>query len=80
MQLKNQSIGLVEVPALGLYDEEGHNWTALYRRNTLLSKQVLIADLQAGGFDAQLVNLKAGDESKIINYHGGLTKLSASVN
>ena len=61
MKLKNQSIGLVEVPALGLYDEGGHNWTALYRRNTLLSKQVLIADLQAGGFDAQLVNLKAGD-------------------
>ncbi|MFM6004703.1 MAG: hypothetical protein ACKPB7_15765, partial [Sphaerospermopsis kisseleviana] len=29
--------------------------------NTLLSKQVLMADLQAGGFDAQLVNLKAGD-------------------
>ncbi|MFN9173981.1 MAG: hypothetical protein ACK58N_05560, partial [Synechocystis sp.] len=61
MKFKNQSIGLVEVPALGLYDEEGHNWTALYRRNTLLSKQVLMADLQAGGFDAQLVNLKAGD-------------------
>lgn len=58
---KAPTIGLVEVPALGLYDEEGHNWTALYRRNTLLSKQVLMADLQAGGFDAQLVNLKAGD-------------------
>jgi hypothetical protein len=58
---KVPTIGLVEVPALGLYDEEGHNWTALYRRNTLLSKQVLMADLQAGGFDAQLVNLKSGD-------------------
>jgi len=46
---------------LGLYDEEVHNWTALYRRNTLLSKQVLMAYVQAGGFDAQLVNLKAGD-------------------
>ncbi|MFY7802819.1 MAG: radical SAM protein, partial [Limnoraphis robusta] len=55
------TIGLVEVPALGLYDEEGNNWTALYRKNTLLSKQVLMADLQAGGFDAQLVNLKDGD-------------------
>ncbi|HLP87997.1 MAG TPA: radical SAM protein [Nostocaceae cyanobacterium] len=55
------TIGLVEVPALGLYDPEGHNWTALYRRNTLLSKQVLMADLQAGGFDARLVNLKNGD-------------------
>lgn len=58
---KSPSIGLVEVPALGLYDPDGNNWTALYRKNTLLSKQVLMADLQAGGFDAQLVNLKAGD-------------------
>ncbi len=58
---KAPAIGLIEVPALGLYDPDGHNWTALYRRNTLLSKQVLIADLQAGGFDAQLVNLKDGD-------------------
>lgn len=57
---KSLTIGLVEVPALGLYDPEGHNWTALYRKNALLSKQVLIADLQAGGFDAQLVNLKDG--------------------
>ncbi|MBX9259036.1 hypothetical protein H1Q63_34815 [Desmonostoc muscorum CCALA 125] len=52
------SIGLVEVPALGLYDPDGNNWTALYRRNTLLSKQVLM--------------------SKLINYHGGLTKMSAA--
>ncbi len=37
MKLKNQSIGLVEVPAWGLYDEVGHNWTVLYRRDTLLS-------------------------------------------
>ncbi len=58
---KVSTIGLVEVPALGLYDPDGNNWTALYRRNTLLSKQVLMSDLQAGGFDAQLVNLKAGD-------------------
>lgn len=59
---KVSTIGLVEVPALGLYDPDGNNWTALYRKNTLLSKQVLIADLQAGGFDAQLVNLKACDD------------------
>lgn len=58
---KVPTIGLIEVPALALYDSDGHNWTALYRKNTLLSKQVLLADLQAGGFDAQLVNLKAGD-------------------
>lgn len=61
MALRIPTIGLVEVPSLGLYDPDGNNWTALYRRNTLLSKQVLMADLQAGGFDAQLVNLKDGD-------------------
>ena len=30
----------------------------------MISKQVLIADLQAGGFDARLVNLRDGDYSQ----------------
>lgn len=55
------TIGLVEVPTLGLYDPQGKNWTPMFRRNPLLSKQVLLAHLQAGGFDARLVNLKDGD-------------------
>ena len=61
---KTPTIGLIEVPALGLYDPDGNNWTALYRKNVLISKQVLLADLQEGGFDAQLVNLKAGDNQE----------------
>lgn len=55
---KKPTIGLVEVPATGLYDADGKNWTSLYRHRSLISKQVLIADLQAGGFDAQLVNMR----------------------
>jgi hypothetical protein len=55
---KYPTIGLIEVPATGLYDAEGNNWTSLYRHRSLISKQVLIADLQAGGFDARLVNLR----------------------
>jgi len=55
---KYPTIGLIEVPATGLYDAEGKNWTSLFRHRSLISKQVLIADLQAGGFDARLVNLR----------------------
>lgn len=55
------SIGLIEVPATGLFDPDGRNWTSLYRHRSLISKQVLLADLQAGGFDAQLVNLRDGE-------------------
>jgi len=58
------TIGLIEPPATGLYDAEGKNWTSLYRHRSLISKQVLLADLQAGGFDAQLVNLRDGDYSE----------------
>jgi hypothetical protein len=54
---KAPTIGLVEVPATGLYDSENRNWTSLYQNRSLISKQVLIADLQSGGFNAQLVNL-----------------------
>ncbi len=52
------TIGLVEVPATGLYDSQGRNWTSLYRNRSLISKQVLVSDLIAGGFNAQLVNLR----------------------
>lgn len=40
------SIGLIEVPATGLFDPEGRNWTSLYRHRSLISKQVLLADLR----------------------------------
>lgn len=58
------TIGLIEVPATGLYDAEGKNWTSLYRHRSLISKQVLIPDLKAGGFDAQLVNLRDDNYSE----------------
>jgi hypothetical protein len=61
---KSPTIGLIEVPATGLYDAEGKNWTSLYRHRSLISKQVLIPDLQAGGFDAQLVNLRDDNYSE----------------
>jgi hypothetical protein len=55
-------IGLIELPTSKLVDEEGKNWTAVFRREPLVSKQILTPQLQAGGFDAQIVNLKAGNE------------------
>ncbi|CAC5342920.1 MULTISPECIES: radical SAM protein [Planktothrix] len=61
---KYPTIGLIEPPATGLYDAEGKNWTSLYRHRSLISKQVLIPDLQAGGFDARLVNLRDDNYSE----------------
>ena len=52
-------------PRPGLFDPEGRNWTSPYRHRSLISKQVLLADLQAGGFDAQLVNLRDGEHRSI---------------
>lgn len=60
-QPNSPTIGLIELPSLGLYDAAGNNYTALYRRSVLTSKQVLMADLQAGGFDVDLINLKDGE-------------------
>ncbi|MFB2970489.1 radical SAM protein [Aerosakkonema sp. BLCC-F183] len=57
---KTSSIGLVELPVQSLIDSEGGDW-ALPSCYPLSSKQVLMASLQAGGFDAQLVDLRVGD-------------------
>lgn len=54
-------IGLVELPALKLVDPEGKNWTEFYKNTVLPSKQILLANLRAGGFNAQLVDLRKGD-------------------
>lgn len=54
-------IGLVELHTSKLVDEEGNNWTAVFRAEPLVSKQILTPHLRAGGFDAQIVNMKAGD-------------------
>ncbi|MFM8442478.1 MAG: hypothetical protein ACKN9W_03935, partial [Methylococcus sp.] len=61
VQNSNISIGLLELPELGLFDEQGRNRASVRRGSTLISKQVLLANLQSYGYDAQLVNLKDGD-------------------
>ena len=58
-------IGLVELPILKLIDPTGKNWAEAARYSALLSKQLLLSNLQAGGFDAQLVNLKQGDFEEV---------------
>jgi hypothetical protein len=66
-QLKSDkafSIGLVETPALRLIDPDGKNWTGEIQGTALVSKQILLSNLQAGGFDAQLVNLRIGQEEE----------------
>ncbi len=54
-------IGLVELPVVKLLDRTGKNWVEAARFSALLSKQILLSNLQAGGFDAELVNLRQGD-------------------
>ncbi len=54
-------VGLIEVPTLALIDGAGKNWTPMFRGNPLLSKQVLMAQLEDRGHDVRLFNLKAGD-------------------
>ena len=58
---KRFRVGLIEVPTLGLFDTSGKNWTPMFRGNPLLSKQVLMAQLEDAGFEAVLFNLKSGD-------------------
>ena len=57
-----RTIKLIELPAIKLVDEGGRNWTALRRREPLVSKQIVMTQLAAAGFDTVLVNLKDGDE------------------
>lgn len=58
---KNSTIGIVELPELGLFDPNGKNLLADRRGTALISKQVLLANLQSAGFDAQLINLRKGE-------------------
>ena len=53
-------IGLIELPGLKLLDPAGKNWTAFRAHDSLISKQILMAQLTDGGFDVSLVNLKRG--------------------
>ena len=55
-------VGVIELPAIKLVDSEGSNWTALRKHEPLVSKQILLPQILAGGFDVQLVNLKDGKD------------------
>ncbi|GLY02737.1 MULTISPECIES: hypothetical protein [Actinoplanes] len=57
------SVGLVELPALKLVDENGLNWTAFRKTEPLASKQILAALLDAAGFDTAIVNMKQADDA-----------------
>jgi hypothetical protein len=56
------SVGLIELPAFKLVDDDGLNWTALRQREPLGSKQILTAQLRSAGFDTEIINLKAVDD------------------
>nr|VFJ54957.1 MAG: hypothetical protein BECKDK2373C_GA0170839_10465 [Candidatus Kentron sp. DK] len=59
---KAPAIGLVELPSLGLFDIRGNNTLSDGTQgNPLISKQILLSNLRAGGFDAHLINLRKGD-------------------
>ena len=58
------TIGLLELPELGLFDPNGKNWLADRRGTALISKQVLLAHLQASGFEVQLLNLRKGEHQE----------------
>lgn len=58
------SVGLVELPEIALYDPRGSSRATVRKGSALISKQVLMASLEAGGFDVQLFNLKAGNDEE----------------
>lgn len=59
-QSKTSTIGLVELPQLGLIDPTGKNWLVKDRHGALISKQILLSSLQGLGFKTQLINLRKG--------------------
>jgi hypothetical protein len=58
-------VALVELPAIKLCDDTGRNWTALRRTEPLVSKQILLAQLLASGYEASLVNLKDSEREHV---------------
>lgn len=51
------------MPKLSLRDSDGNEWSEI-TENPLVSKQILMGNLQAGGFETQLVNLERGTEEQ----------------
>ncbi len=59
-QSNTSTIGLVELPQFGLVDKTGKNWLVEDRHGALISKQILLSNLQGFGFKTQLINLRKG--------------------
>ncbi|NER37941.1 MAG: radical SAM protein [Oscillatoria sp. SIO1A7] len=57
----NGPIGLVELPQLKLSDPDGNDYYSLRKWEPIISKLVLISNLQAGGFETKFINLRDGD-------------------
>jgi len=57
-----KKVGLIELQAIKLVDNNGANWTALRRQEPLVSKQILLPQVESCGYQAELINLKEGDE------------------
>lgn len=74
------TIGLIDLPALKLLDEDGANWTAFRRDDPLGGKQIVAGSLEHDGHDVRIVNLKAGHgevETGRVRWNGKrLTKLA----
>jgi len=58
------TVGVVELPEIALYDPFGSNRATVRKGTALISKQVLMANLEAGGFDVRLYNLKQGEDEE----------------
>lgn len=56
-------IGLVELPQLKVLDPQHIDWTE-QNQHPLISKQILMSSLEAGGFEVELFNLKNGIEEE----------------
>lgn len=61
---RNIAVGLVELPEIALYDPFGSNRATVRKGSALISKQVLMSSLEAGGFEVRLYNLKRGNDEE----------------
>ncbi|NEO98933.1 MAG: radical SAM protein [Symploca sp. SIO2E9] len=58
---KSGPIGLVELPQLKLSDPDGNDFYSLRKYEPIISKQILLSSLEAGGFETRFINLRDGD-------------------
>ena len=76
-------VNLVELPAFKLMDPHGQNWTALRRLDPIGSKQIIAAQLEHGGFEVEVVNLKNSERETVlgeVEWRGQkLTKIAVGI-